>query len=155
MRDPILDRYVQPLVERTGLQARSTAIELSNVYGALVLIGAAHSFSRDWDLASAVIGVAFGMAATRLLRTGARYGSSILASRFGTVHFLLRILTLGFGLYTLTQTLIGLFLGIVPAQGDVTACASMLTMSACLYLGICDTPPKRRRQAFAYATARS
>lgn len=157
MRDAVLDRFVQPAVNRLGLPIERTARELACAYGALMLTSSAWTF----DLATsswlgAALQAVFVTLLVRGLIAGAGAGSFMLNSPFAPIHMLMRVVFLGIGVMSITQFALSCLFGLADGSTVMVELAqdlSMLCVSASLYVSVCDQPPPRRRRDVGLARA--
>lgn len=151
MRDDILDRLVQPAVNRIGLPVERTATGLAHAYGALTIASAAWSFDIEQSsMIGAALQVGFAMYLMRGLLIGASMGSSVLGSPLGTIHMLFRVLFLGLGVMAIGQDVLALAFGLASFDGRTVPAlamdAAMLSISLSMYVAVCDQPPPKRRR---------
>lgn len=151
MRDAVLDRFVQPVVNRLGLPIERTARELACAYGALMLTSSAWSFdmaTSSW--LGATLQVIFVTLLVRGLIAGAGAGSFMLSSPFAPIHMLMRVIFLGLGMMSIAQFGLSCLFGMADASTVMVELAqdlSMLCVSASLYVSVCDQPPPRRSRS--------
>lgn len=150
MRDPILDRLVQPAVLRFAIPTTQTSIELSILFGATAVVSATYKLLMGGDLLTCALQVAFSMAMMRFLRLGAHIGSAILDTPIAFVHLLGRLLFLAIALCSLLQLVLGTWAGIVsysPTKTMMLIASNIgsFALSASLFIGVCDEPPRQKR----------
>lgn len=157
MRDAVLDRFVQPAVNRLGLPIERTARELACAYGALMLTSSAWTFdpaTSSW--LGAALQAVFVTLLVRGLIAGAGAGSFMLSSPFAPIHMLMRVIFLGIGVMSLAQFALACLFGMGDGSTVMVELAqdlSMLCVSASLYVSVCDQPPPRRRRDIGMARA--
>lgn len=148
MRDAILDRVFQPAIVQLQLNPRTLSFEFSHAFCALQLVAMSRNAIVQGDLVGPAIGAAVATAMMHGMRQSARQGSSLLATHFGLLHMLARVVALAIGAMSLLGVAGDLTLGLPHPHAfvDLLIGAAFLSASASLYLGVCDQPPKRPRR---------
>lgn len=155
MRDPILDRFFQPFINRMQINPRPVAIELAHAFCALQIVG----FSRtalSGDLLGPAIGTVLSVCLMQALRTSARHGSSLLSSHFATIHLLSRIVLLAAAAIGFWDIICAIAMedpAIMSLVSKIPTNLACLAGGVSLYIGVCDQPPRRRRGKNALARA--
>lgn len=151
MRDPILDRLVQPTVNRWGIAPKDVALNLATLGCALTLVSTAYWMIAGASPIASLFRVILSISILRSTSSAAHLGPSVLNSPLAPIHLIGRLLFLAFGTAGLSQTFIVYLIGLTPlpmfaTMANFAGDFASLTISASLFIGACDQPPKRPRK---------
>lgn len=155
--DPVVRHVAQPLVDRTGIDPRSTARRSAEIFMMAVLtVSALNLATVDARLVpglymSEAWHVVFGGVLAWTMTRWADIGQAVLAGPHGWVHAFGRLMGFVKGCYALYQVVMFHVSGLaslVPtsAARQWLTLAEAIAMLCSLYFGICRRPPPRRRR---------
>lgn len=144
MRDSLLDYFVEPMVQRMGLDPAQASYTAARLYGAFLIGSSSALFDQEnglwFDVSMQIL---ISVALTKILMLAGRIGPSLLDTPLGYAHFAFRMLFLIFFVWGACNVIAGLSVGLIEPSYDLLwqsvsitgiglACASM-------YLGACRT----------------